>query len=181
MNENDLKSALETAVVDCRTDAQKLWRYASERTSGPVAPARGWIVPAVAASLSMVIVALFLVVAASKSSVTPVDTPAAADGIVTYKPAEMRPAGELLGSLSLKGDCLLFEGAPAIFPPGTVFREETVILADGTRLALGAQLSRGGGYISGLITALNLLPDAEKATLQSCSALTNVDEVALLY
>ncbi len=79
------------------------------------------------------------------------------DGPVMY--AARRDAGDvmeaaIIGTLELDGDCLYtsFEGNryPVLFPYGTTWNEDSssVVLPDGSTIALGGDLDGGGGYLS---------------------------------
>lgn len=78
------------------------------------------------------------------------------DGPVMY--AARRDAGdymaaEIIGTLELDGDCLYttFEGNryPVLWPYGTTWDDDSssVVLPDGTTIALGGEVYGGGGYL----------------------------------
>lgn len=96
--------------------------------------------------------------AASGSVEEESDSGAGVDGPLMYAAARSyrddAMAALIIGTLELDGDCLYttFDGNryPVLWPHGTTWDETTssVVLANGTSLALGTELDGGGGYMN---------------------------------
>lgn len=96
--------------------------------------------------------------AASASVEEEPDSGAGVDGPLMYAAARSdrddAMAALIIGTLELDGDCLYttFDGNryPVLWPHGTTWDETTssVVLANGTSLALGTELDGGGGYMN---------------------------------
>lgn len=114
---------------------------------------------------------------ASPPEIEGLDRDGGVDGPVMYAARvdgmQDQMAAEIIGTLELDGDCLYtaFEGNryPVLWPYGTTWDEDTssVVLADGSVLALGDELSGGGGYlypdtIGGLTSSSSVLARAEQ-------------------
>lgn len=90
------------------------------------------------------------------------------------------PTAILTGRLTLQDGCLALDGFPTLWPAGSDWDEEemTVVLADGSRLAVGDQVEVGGGLVPPSV-ASNYSVTAQEP-IDACMRSLGAQEMALI-
>lgn len=90
------------------------------------------------------------------------------------------PAAILTGRLMLRDGCLALDGLPTLWPAGSEWDEEglAVVLADGTRLAVGDRVEFGGGLVPASVASNYSLAAQEPVDL--CMRSLGAREMALI-
>jgi hypothetical protein len=106
--------------------------------------------------------------------------------IVSEVESKFYPAGEVIGTLELRDDCLeLRSGSDMAFPvwpPGATWSDDgAVVLADGhTRYPIGGPVQAGGGYLPISAALADAIGERATQRIQDCARGTRVTSIALI-
>jgi hypothetical protein len=84
------------------------------------------------------------------------------------------PAALIEGRLDERGGCLLIGDEVAVFPTGTGWEAPEVVFDDGTRVAVGSQVSMGGGVYEADAATLDGLSLVPGAKVEECASRNGV-------
>ena len=90
------------------------------------------------------------------------------------------PDGQLIGVLTLQDGCLALDGNATLWPAGTDWDRDntTVVLADGTKFAVGENVEVGGGLVSPSVASN--YSDTGQDPISNCVGSLGTSELALV-
>jgi hypothetical protein len=92
------------------------------------------------------------------------------DPVITLnEESDSWPTALVAGRLSEHKGCLLIADNVAVFPRGTDWDAPDVVFSDGTRVAVGSQVTMGGGYFDAEAVTQDDLPIVPVAQVQACA------------